>query len=54
MRHIQRPDWATKWLRVLSLGAIDKIRNYLIAKPILPSKFQKLFANISEIKTEQR
>ena len=25
---------ATKWLRILSIGGIDKIRNHLVAKPI--------------------
>ena len=26
---------ATKWLRILSLGGIDKVRNHLVAKPII-------------------
>ena len=26
---------ATKWLRIVSLGGIDKIRNHLLANPIL-------------------
>ena len=26
---------ATKWLRILSLGGIDKIRNHLVANPIV-------------------
>ena len=26
--------WQLKWLRILSLGGIDKIRNYLIVNPI--------------------
>ena len=27
-------ELATKWLRILSLGGIDKIRNHLVANPI--------------------
>ena len=26
---------ATNWLRIFSLGGIDKIRNHLVANPIL-------------------
>ena len=29
---------ATKWLRILSLGGIDKIRNHLVANPIVVSE----------------
>ena len=28
---------ATKWLRILSLGGIDKICNHLVANPIITS-----------------
>ena len=30
-------EWATKWLRILSIPLNDKIRNHLVANPILQS-----------------
>ena len=35
---------ATKWLRIFLLGGIDKIRNHLVANPILqiPPRFNEM------------
>ena len=39
---------ATKWLRILSLGGTDKIRNYLVANPIVSRKDRRHTDNVDD------
>ena len=44
---------ATKWLRILSLGGIDKIRKHLVANPICSFECSKTFVRNSFSHYEQ-
>ena len=46
-------ELATKWLRIFSLGDIDKIRNHLVANPIVreSTMFRKIDNRFNYAKT---
>lgn len=50
---VQRIEFATKWLRIMSLGGNDKIRNHIVVNPIHPFPLDANFRSLVQ-PTERR